>query len=47
MIGIASDHAGYKMKQKIVEYLKNNDYSVKDFGTNSEISVDYADYAHP
>lgn len=47
MIGIASDHAGYKMKQTIVEYLKNNDYTVKDFGTNSEISVDYADYAHP
>lgn len=47
MIGIASDHAGYKMKQRIIEYLKNNDYTVKDFGTNSEISVDYADYAHP
>lgn len=42
-IGIASDHRGYKLK----EFLKNNlkDYEIVDFGTNSEESVDYPDFA--
>lgn len=43
-IGIASDHRGYKLK----EYLKNvlvNEYEVVDFGTDSEVSTDYPDYA--
>lgn len=42
-IGIASDHRGYKLK----EYLKNNlnEYEIVDFGTNSEESTDYPDYA--
>ncbi len=42
-IGITSDHRGYNLK----EYLKNNllEYEIVDFGTNSEESVDYPDYA--
>ncbi len=42
-IGIASDHRGYKLK----EYLKNEltDYEIVDYGTNSEESTDYPDYA--
>lgn len=43
-IGIASDHRGYKLK----EYLKNilvNAHEVIDYGTNSEESTDYPDYA--
>lgn len=43
-IGIASDHRGYKLK----EYLKNilvNTHEVIDYGTNSEESTDYPDYA--
>ena len=44
-IGIASDHAGYKQKEKIKKYLSN--YEVIDFGTDSAlVSVDYPDYAH-
>lgn len=42
-IGIACDHRGYKLK----EYLKQNlkDYEIIDYGTDSEESVDYPDYA--
>ena len=46
-VGIASDHAGYPLKQFIVQYLNEHTYPVKDFGTNSDISVDYPDFAHP
>ena len=46
-IAIASDHAGYYMKNKVLDYLLNEDYEVKDFGCFSEDSVDYPDYAHP
>ncbi|MDL2239547.1 ribose 5-phosphate isomerase B [Bacteroidales bacterium OttesenSCG-928-K03] len=45
-IGIACDHAGFSLKEKIKDLLKN-DYEVIDFGTNSEESVDYPDYIHP
>lgn len=44
-IYIGSDHAGFETKQKIVEWLKNNNYTVNDLGTNSLDSVDYPDYA--
>jgi ribose 5-phosphate isomerase B len=46
-IAIASDHAGYSMKQGLLEYLKDFDLEIKDFGAFSEESTDYADYAHP
>ena len=46
-IGIACDHAGYEMKEFLVGYLGALGYDVYDFGTDSEQSVDYADYAHP
>tara|TARA_E500000331_G_scaffold109409_1_gene106349 strand:+ start:25 stop:441 length:417 start_codon:yes stop_codon:yes gene_type:complete len=41
-IYIASDHAGYEMKSKLCDYFKN----FIDLGTNSNESVDYADFAH-
>jgi ribose 5-phosphate isomerase B len=47
VIGIASDHAGYDMKEMAKKYLEDKGYSVKDFGTSSPESSDYADYAHP
>lgn len=47
MIGIASDHAGFEMKQKLIEYLTTAGYQVKDFGTDSTESMDYPDVAHP
>jgi ribose 5-phosphate isomerase B len=46
-IAIASDHAGFFLKEKIQEYLRNEKVEVKDFGTFSEDAVDYPDYAHP
>jgi ribose 5-phosphate isomerase B len=46
-IGIASDHAGYEMKEFLTGYLNAKGYEVYDFGANSPESVDYADYAHP
>ncbi|WP_295940586.1 RpiB/LacA/LacB family sugar-phosphate isomerase [uncultured Alistipes sp.] len=46
-IGIASDHAGYEMKEFLVGYLGAMGYDVHDFGTDSPESSDYADFAHP
>ncbi|WP_308501964.1 ribose 5-phosphate isomerase B [uncultured Alistipes sp.] len=46
-IGIASDHAGYEMKEFLVGYLGAMGYEVLDFGTDSPESVDYPDFAHP
>ncbi len=46
-ICIGSDHAGFQMKEFIKDNLiKTMGYDVKDYGTNSEDSVDYPDYAH-
>ncbi|MGA9057180.1 MAG: ribose 5-phosphate isomerase B [Terriglobia bacterium] len=44
-IAIASDHAGFKLKQDLVKYLGELGYTVVDLGTNSEDPVDYPDYA--
>lgn len=42
---IASDHAGYALKESIKTALKARKTAVEDLGTNSEESVDYPDYA--
>lgn len=44
---IAADHAGYELKEKLEAELQKLGYAVKDYGTNSPDSTDYADYAHP
>ncbi|QRX63441.1 RpiB/LacA/LacB family sugar-phosphate isomerase [Dysgonomonadaceae bacterium zrk40] len=46
-IGIASDHAGYEMKQYLTGVLEEKGIPYKDFGAYSPESSDYADYAHP
>ncbi|MBL3654891.1 ribose 5-phosphate isomerase B [Fulvivirga sediminis] len=46
-IAIGGDHAGFKYKGMISEYLKSLGYTVKDFGTYTDESVDYPDFAHP
>ncbi len=47
-IAICSDHAGYDMKQEVIEYLnKKQVLALKDFGAFSSESSDYPDYAHP
>jgi ribose 5-phosphate isomerase B len=46
-IALGSDHAGYSTKESIKSYLEDAGYPVWDFGTYSEESVDYPDFAHP
>ena len=46
-IGIGSDHAGYRYKEEIKKYLTNLGHEVKDFGTNSEMTVDYPAFIRP
>jgi len=46
-LAIASDHAGYALKQTLIDFLVENNWEVKDFGAYSENSCDYPDYAHP
>lgn len=46
IIPIASDHAGYELKNKVIEFLHSKNFDVKDFGTFSSDSVDYPDFAH-
>lgn len=45
-IFIASDHAGYELKEKVKNELMKS-YEVVDLGTNSVTSVDYPNYAIP
>jgi len=44
-IAIASDHRGYELKGKIINYLKEKGYNITDYGTDSSDSVDYPIYA--
>ena len=44
---IAADHAGFELKEKLEAELKKLGFAVRDLGTNSADSTDYADYAHP
>ncbi|MBH87970.1 MAG: ribose 5-phosphate isomerase B [Pelagibacterales bacterium] len=41
---LASDHAGFELKEKIKSYLKENSYNIIDLGPFSNESVDYPDY---
>ncbi|MDD2491981.1 MAG: ribose 5-phosphate isomerase B [Bacteroidales bacterium] len=46
-IGIASDHAGFELKEILKVELIKLGYTITDFGTNSPESMDYPDVAHP
>lgn len=45
IIAIGSDHAGFKAKEFVKKVLEENGYMPVDYGTHSEDSVDYPDYA--
>lgn len=46
MIGLASDHAGFELKQFVKTYLEEKGIEYKDYGTYTTESCDYPDYAH-
>jgi ribose 5-phosphate isomerase B len=46
-IAIGADHAGFDLKEKLREWLTNNGFDHKDFGTTNSSSADYPDFAHP
>ena len=46
-IALASDHAGYNLKQAVIRFLTDNGAQVQDFGCYSTDSCDYPDFAHP
>ena len=46
-ISVASDHAGYELKEAVKGHLTAAGHEVVDFGTSSTESTDYPDYAAP
>ncbi|HAX92871.1 MAG TPA: ribose 5-phosphate isomerase B [Bacteroidales bacterium] len=47
-IAIASDHAGFYLKEKIIGLLKKNNFEIKDLGSlKYEETDDYPDFGHP
>ena len=44
-IGIASDHRGFNLKEQLKAELMKRNFDVTDYGTNSDKSTDYPDYA--
>tara|TARA_B100000780_G_scaffold208544_1_gene148691 strand:- start:8209 stop:8640 length:432 start_codon:yes stop_codon:yes gene_type:complete len=46
-ISIGNDHAGTEYKFAILELLKSKEILVKNYGTDSNESVDYPDFVHP
>ena len=44
-IAIGADHGGFILKENLLEYLRQQDLEVLDFGTDSLSSVDYPDFA--
>ena len=46
-IAIGSDHAGYRYKERIKHRLLDAGHDVVDFGTDSEVSVDYPLFVRP
>ena len=46
-IAIGTDHRGFKMKEELKNFLFSENIQYNDFGTYSEESVDYPDFARP
>ncbi len=44
-LAIGSDHAGYRLKEHLEQLLKSDGHDVIDYGTDTEESVDYPDFA--
>jgi len=46
-VAIGGDHAGFEYKNRLKAYLENAGHEVKDFGPETDESVDYPDHVHP
>lgn len=46
-VALGSDHVGFKLKKAVNHHLVSRGYKIIDFGTNSEVVVDYPDYCRP
>lgn len=46
-VAVGADHAGFALKSKIIDFLDQQGFVYKDFGTHDSESVDYPDFAHP
>lgn len=44
-VGIASDHRGFQMKNRLLQLIESLGHAVQDFGPDSSESVDYPDFA--
>lgn len=47
VIALASDHAGFNLKETAKGHLRAEGYEVRDFGTDSDEPVDYPDFIRP
>lgn len=45
MIALGSDHGGFALKQEVIKHLSERGLEYKDFGTYSEASCDYPEFA--
>ncbi len=46
ILGFASDHRGFKLKEDLKKYFEENGYTIIDYGTYSDESCDYPDFAY-
>ena len=46
-VALCSDHAGFELKCAVADWLDVHGIPYRDFGTDSDESCDYADFAHP
>lgn len=46
-VAVASDHAGYEYKRRIIDHLRSAGLEVADYGTHSAEPVDYPDFIVP
>lgn len=44
-VAVASDHAGFRLKQALIAHLEGAGHAVQDLGTHAESSCDYPDFA--
>jgi ribose 5-phosphate isomerase B len=46
-IALGTDHAGYELKERVKQYLREKGHEVQDFGTHSTQACDYPDFIYP